>query len=123
MKCAKCGCETEPVSHEGIEVDRCTACGGLWFDMAEAEHLRGMKGSETIDTGDAAEGRQFDAMRRIKCPKCGEPMLQMVDPRQPHIRFESCPLCYGMFFDAGEFRDLKQETVLDFFRDVFRRKD
>ena len=49
-------------------------------------------------------------------------MLRMVDARQPHIRYESCQICFGVFFGAGEFRDYKQETVLDFFRALFTRK-
>ena len=45
-------------------------------------------------------------------------MIKMVDQRQPHIWYKSCSLCYGVFFDAGEFRDYKEETVLDFFKDL-----
>ena len=32
-----------------------------------------------------------------------------------HIKYESCPICYGTFFDAGEFRDLKENSVLERF--------
>ncbi len=34
---------------------------------------------------------------------------------QFHIKFEACPACYGTYFDAGEFRDLKEHTVLERF--------
>ena len=37
------------------------------------------------------------------------------DPRQRHIWYEVCKE-HGMFLDAGEFRDLKVESVLDVFR-------
>jgi len=36
-------------------------------------------------------------------------------PDQFHIKYESCPICYGTFFDAGEFRDLKENSVLERF--------
>jgi Zn-finger nucleic acid-binding protein len=49
-------------------------------------------------------------------------MVKMVDARQPHIRYESCSVCYGVFFDAGEFRDYNKETVLDFFRALFAKE-
>ncbi len=119
MNCPKCDQNMETVDYEGIRVDRCVHCKGIWFDMLEAEHLKRIEGSESIDIGDPAVGEQFDQIDRIECPKCHEPMLRMVDRRQPHIWYESCPVCYGLFFDAGEFADFKEETVLDFFRDLW----
>jgi Zn-finger nucleic acid-binding protein len=112
----------ETVAHQGIEVDRCTGCKGIWFDMLEAEHLKEIEGSETIDVGDPKVGRELNKTDQIQCPECHEPMLRMVDNRQPHIWYESCPVCYGLFFDAGEFTDFKEETILDFFRDLFARE-
>jgi uncharacterized protein len=29
-----------------------------------------------------------------------------------------CTICGGSFFDAGEFKDLQQHTIVDFFRDL-----
>jgi Zn-finger nucleic acid-binding protein len=43
-------------------------------------------------------------------------MIRMVDHQQPHIHFESCTLCHGVFFDAGEFRDYKEVTVAEWFK-------
>ena len=37
----------------------------------------------------------------------------MVDKDQFHIEFEMCPTCRGTYFDAGEFRDLKDHTILE----------
>jgi len=49
-------------------------------------------------------------------------MIRMVDHQQPHMLFESCPVCYGVFYDAGEFRDYKSHTVVDLFRDLFKKE-
>jgi hypothetical protein len=43
-------------------------------------------------------------------------MDRRVDPKQPHIRYETCIDCDGSFFDAGEFRDLSLLTVSDYFK-------
>ncbi len=112
----------EKIQYESIEVDRCTECRGLWFDMLEHEHLKAIEGSEEIDIGDPKIGKQTNIVDRIECPVCDSPMIRMVDARQRHIWLESCPVCYGVFFDAGEFRDYKQENVLDFFRDLFSQQ-
>lgn len=118
MICPKCSAEMETVQYHNIEVDRCTMCFGIWFDMLELEDLKAMKGSETIDIGSAAVGKKYNKIQDIKCPVCNAEMIKMVDKRQPHIWYESCSVCYGVFFDAGEFRDYKEETVLDFFKDL-----
>lgn len=122
MNCPKCDHPTEQVRRGSIEVDRCTNCKGIWFDMLEAEHLKAAEGSEAIDIGDPKVGDEYDKIDRINCPKCTEPMLRMVDAQQPHIWYEACPVCYGLFFDAGEFRDFKEESVMDFFRDLFAKE-
>ena len=119
MNCPKCSAAMDKVQYESIEVDRCTDCKGIWFDMLEQEHLKAIEGSEEIDIGDPEVGKQTNIVDQITCPVCESRMIRMVDGRQPHIWFESCTVCYGVFFDAGEFRDYKQESILDFFRDLF----
>lgn len=111
-----------PVVYREIEVDRCTDCGGLWFDPVELERLKAARGSEAIDAGDPKRGRELNSMKRVLCPTCGTSMLRMVNPRQTHIWYERCPSCYGVFLDAGEFKDYKHETLLDLVRDLWARR-
>ena len=122
MNCPKCSAGMEKVHYESIEVDRCTDCRGIWFDMLEPEHLKALEGSEEIDIGDPEVGKQTNIVDQITCPVCDTRMIRMVDGQQPHIWFESCTVCYGVFFDAGEFRDYKQENILDFFKDLFSQE-
>ncbi len=122
MNCPKCDSPTEPVQYGNITVDRCTNCKGIWFDMLEAEHLKEIEGSESIDIGDPKVGESYNEADKVNCPKCTGVMIRMVDLKQPHIWYESCPMCYGMFFDAGEFTDFKEETIMDFFRDIFAKE-
>jgi len=112
----------ETVAFEDIEVERCSACHGLWFDMLEHEDLKARPGSEVIDDGLPAVGRAFDNAGSLKCPACAGPLVRMVDVDQPHLWFESCASCYGVFFDAGEFRDFKQLGFVDRLRDLLRRE-
>lgn len=107
------------VLFDGIEVDRCTGCGGLWFDRLEEKKLKEKKGSEAIDTGDAKVGRTHNEQRDVRCPRCTVRMVRMVDAAQPHIWYESCAVCGGTYFDAGEFRDYKSVTLFDVVRDFF----
>jgi len=118
MKCPKCHSEMEVVKMESGEVDRCISCKGLWFDILESEKF--ISQAKILDTGDAKVGVASNTIDRINCPACANmPMIRMVDSRQHHIWFESCPSCGGRFFDAGEFKDLSSHTLLDVVRDMF----
>src|SRR5687768_1117177 len=126
MNCPKCNSKKEQVAADEQVVDRCVGCGGLWFDLREHEHIaEAGKAVDRVDSGDAARGRQQNEKRDVSCPACGVKMLKMSVPRQPHIKYESCPVCYGAFFDAGEFRDYASQTpgeqVRLFFRGFRRR--
>lgn len=113
MICPKCRGDMEKVVFEHVEVDRCNKCEGIWFDMLEHEELKNLKGSEAIDSGDPEKGKKFNAVDLIDCPKCNSRMIRMVDSKQPHIWYESCGVCHGLFFDAGEFTDFKDYSFLD----------
>jgi Zn-finger nucleic acid-binding protein len=101
----------ETVQVEDVQIDRCTKCGGLWFDEFELADLQAKPGSAKVDTGHASQSAQHSQVR-INCPKCAAPMLRMVDAEQPHIWYETCGACRGSFLDAGEFKDLIQHSFV-----------
>lgn len=39
MKCPKCGYDLITGDWDGIQIDQCTHCHGVWFDAGEAEAL------------------------------------------------------------------------------------
>lgn len=116
VQCPKCGAPMARVVHEQIEIDRCEGCQGIWFDMLEMDRLRTVEGAEAIDTGDPSIGRNLNEKDCIDCPVCGTRMIRMVDAAQPHIWYEGCSSCHGVFLDAGEFTDIKTRDVFDLFR-------
>ena len=113
MDCPKCHSAMESITYgeQQTTIDRCTGCGGLWFDLGEAEQLRGEWMSETLDRGDVSVGRANDKITDCHCPRCGKKMEHIEDSDQPHIGYESCAE-HGMYFDAGEFIDYKYKSLL-----------
>ena len=132
IQCPKCSAPMGKVTFGSVVVDRCTSCRGLWFDAREHERLRDVEGSEQIDAGrpqaaagaaaGAAPGAAAEAGTpaigdaKVNCPVCHTRLIRMVDHQQPHIHFESCTVCHGTFFDAGEFRDYKEHSVSEWFK-------
>ena len=120
IECPKCGHGMDEISYGGdLVIDRCTHCKGMWFDHGEAELLKSKWMGDALDTGNSSEGKKWDAVEDIACPRCGQDMEKASDPDQPHIWYEVCKE-HGMFMDAGEFTDLKHETLADWFRSLVK---
>ena len=120
MKCPKCDSEMEQVHIEGVEVDRCVSCKGLWFDRREETVLK--PHAEEVDIGDPAVGAKFNAENQIKCPVCEDTvLLRMMGPRRSNIWFETCPSCYGLFYDAGEFKDTGKPSAISVIREMYAK--
>ncbi len=116
MRCPKCRAEMELLDVDGVQVDRCSECRGLWFDAGEVDKLKDRTVAAALDIGNVQIGRQHNTVDHYRCPRCGGHMLRMVDPKQPHIWYEQCAECYGSYFDAGEFVDLATVSISDLFR-------
>lgn len=120
IECPKCGHGMDEITYGGdLVIDRCTNCQGLWFDEGEAELLKSKWMGDALDIGKADHGRKWDTVDDISCPRCGRDMDKVSDPDQPHIWYEVCQ-DHGMFMDAGEFTDFKNETLTDWFRSLIR---
>lgn len=118
MQCPKCSSDFEVVSYDGIKIDRCVSCKGLWFQPDELAKLRDdiWMADYILDDGDDNTGRKFNRIGAIHCPQCDSDMRQEFDAEQPHIIYESCPNGHGTFLDAGEFTDLVKKTFWDRFK-------
>ncbi|MDO8860281.1 zf-TFIIB domain-containing protein [Haliea sp. E1-2-M8] len=119
LKCPKCGHGMEEVTYGDVTIDRCSNCMGLWFDTGEADKLKARWMGDALDLGNPTEGKQWDKVADIACPRCGKDMEKTSDPKQKHIWYETCSE-HGMFMDSGEFTDYKHETLLDRFRSLVK---
>jgi Zn-finger nucleic acid-binding protein len=108
----------EDVTFHGITVERCTQCKGIWCPGVEHKELKQLKGSESIDVGSESLGKEYDEMADVHCPECDTVMDRVADRFQPHIHYEVCRKGHGTFFDAGEFKDFKEETLGDFVKSL-----
>lgn len=102
-----------------IVADKCENCSGLWFPSAGHEAAKKIDGAEAIDNTETNAASAYNPVKEIQCPECDDLMISMIDKDQFHIQFESCPSCYGAFFDAGEFSDLTQHTALEKVKQLF----
>lgn len=118
MQCPKCSSSMQPLDVPSSNSLRCGQCQGLWVAVGEEGELTAHAGH--VDVGDEATGAHWNGVDRIACPSCptDSRLIRMVDARQPHIWFESCGVCFGRFYDAGELRDTAEHTLAEFIRNL-----
>lgn len=121
IDCPKCHATMKRVTVGDVVVDRCQACGGLWLDVLEKEKLLAVKGAaRKADAGPRAAAPRLDKTTKGKCPRDKSTLIHMVDLKQPHVGYESCTVCGGVFMDAGELTDLSEMTLREWLRTVVR---
>lgn len=92
-RCPACAGAMRALVVEGVEVDLCPACRGLWLDRGELERLGLPLPAHRPDGGGPARA----------CPRCASRM----DRRDARgARAELCWGCGGVFLDAAQLREL-----------------
>ncbi|MBT4520215.1 MAG: MFS transporter [Halieaceae bacterium] len=122
IRCPKCRTGMAQVQFDGVEIDRCRNCKGLWFDAGEIEALNTKSAAAALDIGDVAVGMHHNTVQDYECPRCSATMKPTADARQPHITFETCSTCLGSFLDAGELRDLAHVNIGEFIKSLLPRR-
>ena len=122
MLCPKCPGTLETKTYgRKILVKRCDECAGMFCKPEVLVEMKREWMSEVVlDVGDPKLGRAYDEIGDINCPECAVPMEKKADDHQKHIWFEQCHQCEGIFLDAGEFTDLKFDTLMDRLRDLLK---
>ncbi|NQV30433.1 MAG: zf-TFIIB domain-containing protein [Candidatus Marinimicrobia bacterium] len=109
------------LEYKGIQINRCSSCYGLWFDKFELKDLQKLAGSEVVDMGDVDVGEEQNKNTRPKCPKCQKIMMPEIGNGRNPIQFERCTQCSGVYLDAGEFREFKKLSIIEYIKSLFNR--
>lgn len=110
INCPRDAIELVQGKEHGIEVDRCPACKGAWYDYDELEALESTVAGEDERTG------TIDYAKRpseLACPVCSRPM-RAFNYRAYNLELDACSEGHGFWLDAGEsarVRDVMKERV------------
>lgn len=130
IRCPKDAMIMEKLSIGGsdIVVDHCGRCGAIWFDAYELEAAIKAKEQganlDDVDYGTAKINYEYKVLRDVflECPHDHSKLLQIPDPRQPHVIIDLCRECGGVLLDAGELKDLSEFTLAERVRGLFRSR-
>lgn len=127
--CPQCGEPLIALELEGIEIDHCVRCGGVWLDRGELQLIvraAGLPpGSRNFNALDSAAGVEH---RERRCPRCDRPLESIVVPLSGgNLRIERCRTGEGFWLDRGELPALlnsseskpAEEALARFLGDLF----
>jgi len=102
MDCPKCSqgiLKPTKLKSKDIELDRCQACKGLWFDDTELYTVLGVKAKKT------SIPRFAMLNKNIKCPKCKQGLYEFCYPGTI-ILVDVCKSCSGIWLDQDEWKEI-----------------
>ena len=113
------------LEYDGVEVDYCVGCSGIWLDAGEIELLFGDAGQceALLTSGDRKRARGEKPRR---CPICRKKMGKGVSGGDSPVTYDQCPAGDGLWFDQGELGAVLQHgeafagsAIAAFLGDVF----
>jgi Zn-finger nucleic acid-binding protein len=99
MKCPNDDADLAPAERDGLKVEACPKCQGLWLTPQELNALE----DERFNLGDQNKSTLVfhpEASSR-KCPECSQPM-QTFEYRDYDLALEFCPVGHGFWLDSAE---------------------
>lgn len=113
MDCPVCKNAMIALELAEVEVDYCTACGGIWLDAGELELLLG-NAQNAEQLLDSFKIDSHCTEKRRKCPICLKRMQKIiVGPSRPVLLLDKCPRGDGLWFDKDELQDILNRAKLD----------
>ncbi len=104
--CVKCNSILDRATFQGLEVDLCPKCGGLWLDRGEITRAAQLPEKELVRLRNLLRGSSgpppIPTENKAPCPAC-EGQLSEVLLGKVHVDY--CGTCHGIFLDRGELED------------------
>jgi len=99
MKCPNCAADLVQKKRDGVEMEICPSCQGMWLTQQELTQLE----NKVFDFGDEEKGSLMlgssDSSR--KCPQC-EKAMRTFQYRFYDLQLDFCPDQHGYWLDADE---------------------
>jgi len=112
--CPVCKKKMVEKEYEGVPIDICPACGGVWLDKDELNEIikrREVKFSEeekkSVEPEKSVEGTHAELVPEINCPICGGLMKRFTYAGTSGIIIDRCSKGDGVWLDKGELEKIQ----------------
>ncbi len=101
--CVKCNSILDKATFQGLEVDLCPKCGGLWLDRGEISRAAKLPEAELVRLRNLLTGTPgpppIPTESVAPCPVCPGSLSEVM---LGNVRVDYCGRCQGIFLDKGE---------------------
>jgi len=101
--CVKCNSILDRATFQGLEVDLCPKCGGLWLDRGEITRAAKLPEAELARLRGLLTGAKgpppVPTENKAPCPACPGSLAEML---LGNVHVDYCNKCHGIFLDRGE---------------------
>ena len=101
--CVKCNSILDKATFQGLEVDLCPKCGGLWLDRGEIARAAKLPEAELARLRGLLTGKAgpppVPTEAVAPCPACPGSLSEVM---LGAVRVDYCTRCQGIFLDKGE---------------------
>jgi len=135
-RCPADGFTLASETYEGVEIDRCPHCRGVWLDSGELEAVqtnqdsdfRGVPGSKMDMVKAAVDMAKAESEGPRGCAVCETELVKREYVSSSQIMIDNCPKGHGVWLDAVELSRLQmfyesQNDHADFFAAVANNAD
>jgi len=111
--CPRCQEDLTTITLEGLELEKCTGCEGMWFDASELNSfIDGAQTPEPSDIEAISDNQQQTGVQSketaLDCPKCdGVKLIAFEYDGDTGIELDSCPSCHGLWLDKNESKQIE----------------
>lgn len=91
---------------DGIELDRCIDCRGIWLDPGELEAIAEAAGVLPGGLTEAVRAAKGEKHGERRCPRCQRRLRTVHVGHREAMEIDHCPRGDGLWFDQGEMEML-----------------
>ncbi|MBC8342627.1 MAG: zf-TFIIB domain-containing protein [Bacteroidetes bacterium] len=117
MNCPNCGIGLHTKSIQGIEIEECGKCEGIWFEKDKLRQIKDRTDSDLnwMDFEIWKHPEKFKSKsKRSNCPRC-EKSMNVLDYDTTKVEIDYCAECKGIWLEKDEFQkiiDALEEEIL-----------
>ncbi len=102
-------------TYEGVTIDSCPHCGGIWLDAGELEAVQNAQDSDfrTVTTSALDQVRAAEDMGKAAqegprhCVECQTELVKKEYAYTSQVMIDQCPNGHGLWLDQGEMSRLE----------------
>jgi Zn-finger nucleic acid-binding protein len=110
MPCPSCPIDLQQVSFEGVVIDLCPSCAGIWFDQGELGKIKSSSIHALAELDDLASEFEERAEAQLSkiCPRDGTSLTPYFFLHTTNIELDWCPNCNGIWVEDGELAKINE---------------